>query len=85
MSSCLIVKNFTKVYRNICAVNDVSFKIGKGECFGLMGANGAGKSTLVRMLTKDIFPTYGDAIIDTFSLKTNEKSVNFFNFQKFVG
>jgi ABC-2 type transport system ATP-binding protein len=46
----VIVKNLTKRYGQLIAVNDVSFSIEKGEIFGLLGPNGAGKTTTVEMI-----------------------------------
>lgn len=45
------VKALTRRFGNFVAVDRVSFSVGRGEIFGLIGANGAGKSTIVRMLT----------------------------------
>lgn len=50
MSLMVIVKNLTKRYGQLIAVNDVSFSIEKGEIFGLLGPNGAGKTTTVEMI-----------------------------------
>jgi ABC-2 type transport system ATP-binding protein len=50
MSAVVIVKNLTKRYGQLVAVNDVSFSIEKGEVFGLLGPNGAGKTTTVEMI-----------------------------------
>jgi ABC-2 type transport system ATP-binding protein len=44
------VKNLTKRYGELMAVNDVSFNIEEGEIFSLVGPNGAGKTTLIEML-----------------------------------
>ena len=46
------------------AVDNVSFKIKKGESVALFGKNGAGKSTILKMITEVAFPTSGDIIID---------------------
>lgn len=46
------------------AVNDVSFKIKKGESVALFGKNGAGKSTILKMITEVTYPTSGDIIIN---------------------
>lgn len=46
----LEAKNLVKQYPGVLAVNDVSFEVEEGICFGLLGPNGAGKSTTVEML-----------------------------------
>ncbi|APV44955.1 lipooligosaccharide transport system ATP-binding protein [Dehalogenimonas formicexedens] len=45
------VRNLTKQYKDVTAVDNLSLDIFEGECFGLLGPNGAGKTTLVKMLT----------------------------------
>ncbi len=50
MSAVVVVRNLTKRYGQLVAVNDVSFSIEKGEVFGLLGPNGAGKTTTVEMI-----------------------------------
>ena len=65
----MVVNELTKHFEGVglTAVNNVSFRVSKGECFGLLGVNGAGKTTTFRMLTGDEVPTSGDARIgDTF-------------------
>ncbi len=46
------------------AVRDVSFRVGRGEVFGLLGVNGAGKTTTLRILATLMAPTSGSAAID---------------------
>ncbi len=46
------------------AINDVSFKIKKGDSVALLGKNGAGKSTLLKMITEVTFPTSGEVIVN---------------------
>jgi ABC-2 type transport system ATP-binding protein len=50
MDTVVEVKDLTKRYGKLVAVNDVSFGIEKGEIFGLLGPNGAGKTTTVEMI-----------------------------------
>lgn len=50
---------FTRNYKNIRAVNDVSFTVKRGEMVGYIGENGAGKSTTIKMLTGILTPTSG--------------------------
>jgi ABC-2 type transport system ATP-binding protein len=45
MAALLEVKNLYKTYKDIKAVNGVSFTVDQGLCFGLLGPNGAGKTT----------------------------------------
>jgi len=49
-----------RTYRNIKAVQDVSFEIGSGEIVGFLGPNGAGKTTTLKMLTGLVHPSTGD-------------------------
>ena len=50
------------------AVNDISFEVHRGEVFGYIGPNGAGKTTSMRILATLDLPTYGDALVDGFSV-----------------
>jgi len=56
------VRNLTKRYRRIPAVEDVSFAIQPGEVLGYLGPNGSGKSTTVKMITGLIEPTRGEIL-----------------------
>lgn len=58
------VKNVTKKYGKVTAVEDISFTIKEGEIVGLLGPNGAGKSTTMNMITGFIEQTTGDIIVD---------------------
>ena len=63
------VKNLTKNYGEVKAVNDVSFDIMRGEIFGFLGPNGAGKTTTIRMITTATKPTSGTALINGFDVR----------------
>lgn len=54
---------FRRTYREIKAVQNVSFKIEPGEVVGFLGANGAGKTTTLKMLTGLIHPSQGEVIV----------------------
>ena len=60
----LEVKNVTKYYGNFKAVDNLSFKVDKGEIFGLLGVNGAGKTTTFRMIMGLLEPTKGEITLD---------------------
>ncbi|PPD58350.1 ABC transporter ATP-binding protein [Dehalogenimonas etheniformans] len=51
MPAAFEIRNLTKHYKDVTAVDNLSLDIFEGECFGLLGPNGAGKTTLVKMLT----------------------------------
>src|SRR5271169_3519879 len=44
-------KNLVRRFGNFTAVNDISFRVEKGEIFGFLGPNGSGKTTVIKMLT----------------------------------
>lgn len=62
MQPILAVKNLVKQYRDVFAVNDVSFAIEAGQCFGLLGPNGAGKTTTIEIMEGIIKPTSGQVL-----------------------
>ena len=73
MSDILKVTDLTKQYANskVLAVNKVSFEIGEGEIFALIGSNGAGKTTTIRMIATLIQATEGDAEVCGYSVRKN--------------
>lgn len=67
------VKNVTKKYGKVKAVDNISFTINDGEIVGLLGPNGAGKSTTMNMLTGFIEQTSGTIIIDNYDMLKKPK------------
>jgi ABC-2 type transport system ATP-binding protein len=57
------VKNLLKVYGEQKAVNNISFKVNKGEIVGFLGPNGAGKSTTMKIITGYLEQSSGDAYV----------------------
>lgn len=60
----LELRNLSKSFRGIPAVEDVSFKLGGGEIVGFLGPNGAGKSTTVKMITGMLRPNSGRVLFE---------------------
>ena len=56
----IITKNLTKRYKNLIAVNDVSFEVLRGQPIAIIGRNGAGKSTIIKMILGLLAPTSGN-------------------------
>lgn len=63
MSTAIEVRGVSKAFGAVRAVDDVSFDVGDGELFGLVGPDGAGKTTLYRILTTLIVPDAGTATV----------------------
>ena len=59
------LKNVTKKYGKHLAIDNISFKIEKGEIVGFLGRNGAGKTTTMNLITGLLKPTEGDIYIDS--------------------
>jgi ABC-2 type transport system ATP-binding protein len=64
----LSVEGLTRTFGDLTAVTGVSFEVGRGELFGLVGPDGAGKTTTLRMLAGVLKPTSGDALMDGISM-----------------
>lgn len=63
MQPIISVKNVTKKFKEVVAVDDVSFDVNAGEIFAFLGPNGAGKSTTIKMLTTLLKPTGGSLFL----------------------
>src|ERR687897_3852803 len=62
------LRRLNRVFDETHAVNDISFEVYAGEVFGYIGPNGARKTTSMRILATLDEPTYGDALVDGFSV-----------------
>ncbi len=62
------VQHLTKRYGRVTAVDDVSFRVERGEILGFLGPNGAGKTTTMRVITGYMPPTEGRAIVAGFDV-----------------
>lgn len=75
MEKIIEVKNLTKKFNGLIAVDSVSFEVYKGEIFGFLGPNGAGKSTTINILATLLKPTAGEALINSFSINSQREQV----------
>lgn len=69
------VKNLTKYYGDLCALDHIDFKIHKGEVLGLLGPNGAGKTTCMRILTCYLNPSEGDISVKGMNVTDKPRSI----------
>lgn len=69
------IKDITKKYRSLVAVNHVNLMIQDGELFGLLGVNGAGKTTLISMLSTLVQPTSGTASLMGYDLIKEKEEI----------
>jgi len=69
------VKNLSKQFKEVRAVNNLNLNVFRGDVFGFLGPNGAGKSTTIRMLLSLISPTQGDIKIFGVPLKENRNAI----------
>ena len=63
LANVLEVRELSKQYSKVLAVDRISFDINEGEIFALIGPNGAGKTTTIRMISTLLTPTSGDASV----------------------
>lgn len=75
MSAIIQVKNLTKSFKDIKAVDNLSFSVEAGQVYGFLGQNGAGKSTTIRMLLTLITPTSGEIELFGMSLAKHRKEI----------
>ena len=69
------VRNVSKSYGRVQALSDVSFTVGKGEVFGLIGPDGAGKTSMFRILCSLLLPEAGSASVDGFDVVKQMREV----------
>src|SRR5579884_3873396 len=69
------VEGLTRRFKEMTAVDGISFNVKKGEVFAFLGPNGAGKSTTIKMLITLLSPTSGKAIINNFDITKDSHNV----------
>ncbi len=75
MSEIIQVRHLTKDFKDVKAVNDLSFTVGAGQVYGFLGQNGAGKSTTIRMLLTLIKPSAGEIEIFGMNLRQHRREI----------
>ena len=71
----IVIKNLTKKFGDLAAVDHVSFSVKQGEIFGLLGPNGAGKTTLIRLLSTLTRSTEGTATVAGYDISKEDSKV----------
>ena len=74
-ASAIEVRELTRRYGTLTALDAVSFEVGRGELFGLIGPDGAGKTTLFRLLTTLIVPDRGTARVDGWDIRADYRRI----------
>jgi lipooligosaccharide transport system ATP-binding protein len=67
--------SLTKKFDDFTAVDNIDFRVFKGECVGFLGPNGAGKTTTVRMIYCFLPPTHGELTVMGFNVKTQSRQI----------
>jgi ABC-type multidrug transport system ATPase subunit len=75
MASIIQVSGLTKQFKDIRAVDQLSFSVEEGDIYGFLGQNGAGKSTTIRMLLTLIAPSAGNIELFGMNLKAHRKEI----------
>ena len=73
MSAIIRISNLTKDFKDVRAVDDLSFTVNSGEVYGFLGQNGAGKSTTIRMILTLIRPSSGSIEVFGMDLFKNRR------------
>lgn len=75
MKPIIKISHLNKSYKDVKAVNDLSFTVNRGELFAFLGVNGAGKSTTIHIICSQLSKDSGEVIIDGYNLDTQKESI----------
>jgi len=75
LDEIVVVKNLVKKFKDVVAVNGISFTIRKGEIYALLGPNGAGKTTTIHVITTLLRPTSGKVFVGGYEVTENPNKV----------
>ncbi len=75
MEDMIVIDNLVKRFRDVVAVNGISFHVKKAEIFGLLGPNGAGKTTTIHIIATLLRPTAGKVMVAGYDAVSNPYEV----------
>ncbi len=75
VEAAISAEHLVRRFGNFTAVNDVSFRVEKGEIFGFLGPNGSGKTTVIKMLTGLLPLSGGSALVEGIDVRTDSEGV----------
>lgn len=75
MEKIIEIKNLKKSYKDVKAVDNLSFSVKKGELFSFLGVNGAGKSTTISMICGTLEKDSGEIIINGQNIENSKKHI----------
>ena len=75
MEEIIKIENLSKRFKDVLAVNDLSFSVKKGELFAFLGVNGAGKSTTINILCGQLPKDSGKVYIDGIEIEENSETI----------
>lgn len=73
--ACIAAEHLVRRFGRVTAVNDVSFRVEKGEIFGFLGPNGSGKTTVIKMLTGLLPLSGGSASVEGLDVRTDSEAI----------
>lgn len=74
-SPAVVVKDVHKSYKDLTALDGISFEVGRGELFGIIGPDGAGKTSLFRIMATLILADKGTVLLDGFDVVKDYKTI----------
>ena len=75
MNNSIIVKDIYKNYKDVKALDNISFEVKKGELFGFIGPDGGGKTTLFRIITTLLLPDKGSVEMEGMDVVKEYKKI----------
>ena len=75
MKNIIEIKNLSKSFGEVKAVNDISFEVREGEFFAFLGVNGAGKSTTINIICTQLSKDSGSVIVNGINIDTDKDSI----------